>query len=270
MTAYQITDWDEHYESAESRKVKRLGWVRVPNKHDGGSFCELLDHQDGMAHLGAWLLILQVASKMPVRGLLVDERGRALAAKDIARRTRGSVRSITDAIPRLIEAGWLEEVQTFDELEGEPPAKLRQSPDAPGCHPDSSGRAPENVVLEKRREEKKRGEASASSHPRNPREAPAAADDAAPPPRNPMDQALGFMDYDRPKTFSRWLNEHRRAHTWKDKAEWREAFDRAGWDVLSQAFDAAARAKDEQFPDKPMPVFREEVMRFIAWEDEAS
>lgn len=140
--ALQISDWDTHFESSDSRKVKRLAWVRIPNKHDGGAYCDLLDHPDGTGHLGAWLLIVQVASKMPCRGLLVDERGRSLDAKDIARRTRGDWEVIQDAIPRLVEIGWLQVVDIEEDTQAHPACR-----DGVLAHPDGSGDAPEKTPV---------------------------------------------------------------------------------------------------------------------------
>jgi len=78
-----IRDWEKHYETAETRKLKRQTWVAVPNKHDGRGFRRLISMPNGVELFGAWNLILQVASKMPVRGVLADEDG-PLSADDIA------------------------------------------------------------------------------------------------------------------------------------------------------------------------------------------
>lgn len=86
MPTYLIRDWNEHFETAESRKLKKLSWVALPNKHDGKSFRRLMRMDDGMATYGVWVLIVQVASKCPKRGLLVDADG-PLSAEDIADKT---------------------------------------------------------------------------------------------------------------------------------------------------------------------------------------
>ena len=72
-TLYRIVDWDKHFESAQSRKVERLTWVRVPNKHDGEGYTELLDHPNGAAHYACWMAIVQVASKCQPRGSLLRD-----------------------------------------------------------------------------------------------------------------------------------------------------------------------------------------------------
>lgn len=109
--AFQIAGWRAHYETAESKRITRLAWVATPNGHDSVGYCELLAHESGMAHYGAWNLILQVASKCPIRGLLVRDSGKVHSAMSIAMVTRGDLRTIEAAIPRLLEIGWLELVE---------------------------------------------------------------------------------------------------------------------------------------------------------------
>lgn len=112
MKVYRIRDWDKHFENNRTRELKRLDWVPVPNRHDGDGFTELLDHKNGMAHYGAWHLILQVASRCDPRGtLLRDGAGGGKTAHDehtLARITRGSASVIKCAIDRLLSIGWLE------------------------------------------------------------------------------------------------------------------------------------------------------------------
>lgn len=110
--ALRIRNWEKHYENNRSRELRRPEWLPLPNKFDGSGFMELLDHAAGMSHYGAWCLLLGVASRMPTRGLFVADSGRPLAIKDIARMTRGSVKAFEEAIPRLIEVRWMEEVDT--------------------------------------------------------------------------------------------------------------------------------------------------------------
>lgn len=117
MKALRITDWSAHYETAESRRIKDLSWVATPNGHDSVSFCQLLKHPNGMAHFGAWNLILQVASKCSTRGTLTYGKKcpRPHDAGTIAELTHGSVKIIEEAIPRLLEFGWLEEIEMDDQ-----------------------------------------------------------------------------------------------------------------------------------------------------------
>jgi hypothetical protein len=116
--ALQVKDWDQLYENNRTRKLKRMDWVPVPNRHDGDGYTELVDSPNGAARLGAWLAILQVASRCDPRGTLVRESGRTVphgcasmahTAESLARITRLPVAAFEDAIPKLIEIGWLTE-----------------------------------------------------------------------------------------------------------------------------------------------------------------
>ena len=84
MTLYKIRDWNKLFENAQSRKIKRLSWVPVPNKHDGEGFRLILAEDDGLKIYAAWHLILQVASKCQPRGILARSDGSPLPAVAIA------------------------------------------------------------------------------------------------------------------------------------------------------------------------------------------
>lgn len=84
IVTYRIKDWDRHFETSESRKRKSpLAWIGVPTKHDGRGFNRLKRHPDWAAVYGAWVLIIAVSAKCPVRGTLSDEDG-AFTALDIS------------------------------------------------------------------------------------------------------------------------------------------------------------------------------------------
>jgi hypothetical protein len=63
-----------------------MRWVAIPNKHDGKSYRRVTRGEDGAALYGAWCLIVQVASKCPVRGFLADHDG-PLDAIDLSDKT---------------------------------------------------------------------------------------------------------------------------------------------------------------------------------------
>ena len=105
---YQIKDWDKHFENHESRKLKRSYWVPIPNRHDGKSFRRIAAHPEGVAVFAAWTLMLEVASKMPTRGILADEDG-PLDSEDLAAMT-GFPAAIFDSAFNLLtqqKFGWL-------------------------------------------------------------------------------------------------------------------------------------------------------------------
>lgn len=114
MQAYRIKDWDKNYENNRTRELKKMAWVPVPNRHDGDGYNALVDHPDGAAHLGAWVAILQIASKCEMRGTLLRDSATPHTAVTIARMSRLPKDIIASAIERLCSAdiAWLEVVDT--------------------------------------------------------------------------------------------------------------------------------------------------------------
>ena len=130
MKLYRIRDWVKHFETHETRKLKRLSWVPFLNKHDGKGYRRVI--RKGLDVFGAWVLIVEVASKCPDRGVLADEDG-PLTAQDIADKTDAPVEQIQNALNVLTgrEIGWLEC--------SNPP----ESPGAPGSPGKDRGHLPD-------------------------------------------------------------------------------------------------------------------------------
>lgn len=154
MIFYAIKDWDKHFENSESRKVKSLTWVPVKNKHDGKGYRRVAAHPKSIQVFCAWNLIIQVASKMPVRGVLRDEDG-PLTTSDLAFKT-GFPEHIFEAAFELLtdqKIGWLERLELSQAEE-----KARASPEISG----DAGRFSQNIRVEQngmegnRREQKGR------------------------------------------------------------------------------------------------------------------
>ena len=143
MKTYKIANWGETYENADTRKRKSLFWVLVPNAHDGLGFCSIMEREDGPAIFGAWVLILQVASKCSNRGSLTSSKGRPYTARDIATITRAPVESIQDALNVLVEIGWVVADSSADH------------PDKVADHPDVSADVGLSVVTKKERKRMK-------------------------------------------------------------------------------------------------------------------
>ena len=110
---YRIKDWQEHFENNRTKDLKKMSWVPFPNKHDGDGYTELLDHDDGPAHYGAWCALVQVASKCEPRGTLIRDTGKPHDSVTLARKTRIPEGVWNLAIPRLVSIGW---VETCDNL----------------------------------------------------------------------------------------------------------------------------------------------------------
>lgn len=72
---YKINSWEEDFEIAESRRHKKNKWLPLPNKMDGLSYRRITNHKHRHEIFSAWILLIQLASKMPVRGVLENELG---------------------------------------------------------------------------------------------------------------------------------------------------------------------------------------------------
>ncbi len=117
---YVITDWSNHFEVSQTRKVDTLRWVPVPVKHDGLSFRRVMALEDGLAVFGAWVLILQVAGKCKRRGTLSTDAGRSMTAEDIAIMTGANKDGVKRALQVLCseDVGWVTCIES-NELEPE-------------------------------------------------------------------------------------------------------------------------------------------------------
>lgn len=108
--AYAIRHWPELFETADSReRVAPNEWVKMRTKHDGRSYRRVTRLRNANNVLLGWYLSLQVAAKMPARGLLADLDG-PLDAKDLADKTGIAPAVFQAALTSLIEPdiGWIE------------------------------------------------------------------------------------------------------------------------------------------------------------------
>lgn len=105
---YRIREWDTLFENNRTREMKRMDWVPIPNRMDGNGYLTLVSHRHGAAHFGAWIAILEIASRCPVRGTLTQASGGVHTASTLARVSRMSVEVISTALRRLVEVGWID------------------------------------------------------------------------------------------------------------------------------------------------------------------
>lgn len=110
--AYRVSNWNSLYENNRTRELKRLEWVPVPNRMDGEGYCELVHHPNGAAHLGAWIAILEIASRRHPRGTIPQEGAVALG-----RISHLPAELFEEVLPRLLKIGWIEYI---DEAEKTP------------------------------------------------------------------------------------------------------------------------------------------------------
>lgn len=124
MPEYRIKDWAQLFENHKTRILQRLDFVLLPNKMDGMGYTELVSHEHGAAHFGAWVAMLEIASRQKPRGTLPSLRGNTAAA--LAKISRLPQQLFVEVIERLLsfEIGWLEEIATVADvnLRGEDPA----------------------------------------------------------------------------------------------------------------------------------------------------
>lgn len=106
---YSIRDWERHFEVSQSRKVDGpLSWVATPTKHDGKSFRRIMRREDAGDIFAAWILLVELAAKMPRRGVLADDDG-PLDAECLHDKTGFSAAKFRTALKVLSsnEIGWV-------------------------------------------------------------------------------------------------------------------------------------------------------------------
>lgn len=135
MNVLRVRDWTLHFEHGDMKKVHRMSWVKLPTKQEGDGYRTLIAHERGWAHFGVWNAVLQLAAKCPVRGTLIRDLGYALVPHDpasISRIIGADPALVAEAIPRLLETGWLEEVPVEAADLPKPSAVLPKSSDDVG------------------------------------------------------------------------------------------------------------------------------------------
>lgn len=81
---YRIQDWEQHFETRGSRRHQRpLAKISLSTSLEGLVLRRLLSDPQGVAAYGVWILLLQIAAKMPCRGVLADATG-AYTPSDLA------------------------------------------------------------------------------------------------------------------------------------------------------------------------------------------
>lgn len=104
----EIANWEEGFEIAQSRRRNgRLSWVAMPTRHDSRGYRRLIRSEGGVKHFACWIVLVQLAAKCPVRGVLADDQGRALMVDDFEAMTDIPASCFESAIPVLCAIGWL-------------------------------------------------------------------------------------------------------------------------------------------------------------------
>jgi hypothetical protein len=115
---FRVRDWMAHFENSGTRKLDRLRFVLVPNKHDGKGYARLAARPEPEQLFCSFVLLLEIASKSPARGYLCDEEG-PFTADDCAVMTRMPARGFERAFDELPGAaiGWLDKFEARDRSE---------------------------------------------------------------------------------------------------------------------------------------------------------
>jgi hypothetical protein len=120
MKVYRVKGWGDYFENNRTRTMDVMRWVPIPNKHDGDGYTEMVDGPDGAAIYGAWVALVQVASKCHPRGTLLRDNKTPHTPESIARVTRLPVKSIEKVIQKAASGsvGWLEVVEIESNAQG--------------------------------------------------------------------------------------------------------------------------------------------------------
>jgi len=129
----RIKHWGNLYENSRSRRIEKMAWVPIPNKHDGLGFARIMNEKDGLEIFACWIIILQVASKCKPRGVLVDNDGFPLDAMGIMLKARIPAKKenvMKRAIDFILYLKWIQRVKVQSDHE--------VSPDGHDCAPEQN------------------------------------------------------------------------------------------------------------------------------------
>lgn len=114
-TRYRIIGWNDYFETASSRKLRRPYWLSIPTKQSGKGFTRIMVQADGAAIFGLWILIAEACSaQLPPRlGWLTDDGtagGHPWTAEDLAERWRRQPAEVERALHVLCSpgVGWIQ------------------------------------------------------------------------------------------------------------------------------------------------------------------
>jgi hypothetical protein len=141
LVRYRIKDWNRLYETSESRKLKALAWVSIPNSMTTQGYTALLDHPNGAAHFGAWVALVEICSaRKPreMRGVIPESDGTiAGISRCLGRISRISSSIFCELLPRLLndpDILWIEQIPEHQQNLPEHQQNLPASPGVPGIH----------------------------------------------------------------------------------------------------------------------------------------
>lgn len=140
MKIYRIRNWNGLFENNRTRELKTLDWVPIPNKQDGDGYTLVLAHKNGPSIYGAWIAVVQIASRCEIRGTLMRDCEKPHDSVSLSRMSRFPERVVQEMLDLLSsrEVNWLE-ANDLQEIPHNPAVECENP--APSCA--SRARLPE-------------------------------------------------------------------------------------------------------------------------------
>jgi hypothetical protein len=115
-TVYRVKAWSEVYETADSRKHKSLQWVSIPIGFDSDGFVRLVEEfgEEAPAIYGAWIALVLVAARCPIRGVLSTSNGDPISEGRLAFVSHFPGTVFGKLIDWASRIGWLEAMSSDD------------------------------------------------------------------------------------------------------------------------------------------------------------
>ena len=112
---FNIVNWSEKFETADTRKRQRLGWFLAPSGNDSKGYRKLMRQgKDGIVAYGVFMALCQYMATLSKesRGSFVNSDGTEMDFDDLSEVTRIEVADIRHATGTLVACGWLTPIGT--------------------------------------------------------------------------------------------------------------------------------------------------------------
>lgn len=125
----RVKNWAKNFETSETRKWKHLKWLPVSNNQCDPGYSKLMRLADGPLLFGAWIGILQAASRCKVRGTFIEGDGTPYDAESLA----AVAQMPTQLIERAIEF-FTTQIKWLEWFEQKPSAVAEDSAAVPSLN----------------------------------------------------------------------------------------------------------------------------------------
>ena len=112
---FNIVNWSEKFETADTRKRQRLGWFLAPSGNDSKGYRKLMRQgKDGVMAYGVFMALCQYMATLSKesRGSFVNSDGTEMDFDDLSEVTRIEVADIRHATGTLVACGWITPIGT--------------------------------------------------------------------------------------------------------------------------------------------------------------